>query len=124
MKDYAIDPETFDLLPVGPDGGFQIVEGVQAFAQRLRIRFQFFRGDWALNPEEGMPLVEEMLAGKVTPLRAETVLRQTVESTPGFRKMISFESSVDPTTRRMSIRFICVFETGEIVNFDEAFIIG
>lgn len=121
--DYALDPETNDLLAVGADGGFPTVDGIEAFAQRLRIRFRFLKNDWFLDPEEGIPLVQEMMSSKVSPVRADALMRQVVESTPGFLKMLFFESTVDPVTRKISVKFQCVVNTGDVVDFSETFVI-
>jgi hypothetical protein len=123
VKDIALDPATNDVLGVGTDGGFLVVEGVEAFAQRLRIRFRFLKGDWSRDPQEGMSLLDEMEASKLSPERAESILRQVVESTPGFGKMLSFQTTSDQTTRALRVKLSCTTDDGAVLNLDEPFII-
>jgi hypothetical protein len=65
-----------DIL-VTEDGSVPLIEGLTETAQRLRCKFLSFRGEWFLDPSEGLPY-REIVLDKSVPLTAKVALFRSV----------------------------------------------
>lgn len=121
MTDIALDPATGDLDLTG--GGLNLVRGAEEVAQELRIRFLFFKGEWFLNPEEGIPYHDEILGQKVSQQVVDSIFRKVITTCPGVQSLDSFESSLDQETRVLTLNFVCTADNGESIIIDEGFLL-
>ena len=72
--------------------------------QRLRMRFKFFKGEWFLNSEHGLPYFEEILGTKNLDSNIiESVLRKEVLSVEGIREIT--KSSIDYDAENRKIKY-------------------
>src|SRR5690606_28796586 len=55
----------------------------QEVAQRLRVRFRFFRGEWFLDRREGTPWYGEILVKNPSPRTVRAIFRNIILRTPG-----------------------------------------
>ena len=72
-------------------------EGV---AQNVMTRLQLLKGTWFIDTQAGTPWIQEIL-GKHEAV--DVVLRSRVLETPGVISLESFESILDPDSRRLYI---------------------
>lgn len=92
-----------DLLVEG--GDLALVAGVDAVKQHVGIACQWFRGEWFLAPEKGVPYFEQVLI-KSPNLRAiEGLFRSAVTGVPGVDSVEEMSLDHDRRTRRLSVRF-------------------
>ena len=101
--DLALSPTTHDLA-VGPFD-LALTDGLDAIAQRLRIRLRFFLGEWFLNIEAGLPFYQEILAKGTTRSRVEALLKSEILGTPGVTGLESFALSYDGFSRTATVTF-------------------
>lgn len=115
--DVALDSLTHDL--VFTDGELTTVTRLDAIAQHVKVRLLFFKGEWELNLDEGVPYWTDILV--VGPdLRAiESLLRQVVLSTPGITSITSFSIDHDRSARTLALVFEAVTADGLILTSDD-----
>lgn len=91
---------------------------VEAIAQKVRNRFEFFKGSWFLDRRKGTPYVQALFRRDVTESAKRQIVRQVIALTPGIRDVpkvildyrssdrslnVTFEArTVDGTTLRSS----------------------
>ena len=120
MADLKLD-ENGDL-EIGPDGDLIIVTGIDAIRQHLRIRLQFFRGEWFLDTRLGIPYFEEVLIKAPDLNVVQSLLREAIRETPGVISITSFDLDFDGVTRKLSLDFRALTEEGPF-RFTEDFVI-
>ena len=72
-------------------------EGV---AQNAMTRLQLWRGTWFIDTEAGTPWLQQIL-GKHDAV--DVVIRTRILETPGVLSIQSFESILNPDTRRLTV---------------------
>jgi len=120
MSDIALDSDG-DLLIT--NDALVLVEGDDAIVQQLVIRFQFFLGEWFLDTRIGIPYFGEILIKNPDLSRVRAIFKQTVLTTPGIASLEEFSLVVDGSTRKATVTFRALKTDGEILEFDEEFII-
>lgn len=106
------------------NGELTIVRGDDAILQHLKIRFQFFRGEWKLDKRLGIPYYQDILVKSPDLLIVRNLFRQTILTTPGIASITKFRMELDSTTRTLSVAFTAAKDEGGTLDFSDAFIIG
>lgn len=62
--------------------------------QRVEIRMRFFKGEWYLNTDHGLPYFQDILGSKTLDLNGvESLFRKAILDVEGIKELI--ESSID-----------------------------
>lgn len=88
--------ETGDIAIV--TDGDQVVSHVQA-------RLQTYLGENYYDTTIGVPWIEAMYTPQTTYEQKSAILRQTIERTPGVRRILEFSFGVDPETRLATVAY-------------------
>ena len=120
MADIALDTDGDILIE---DDALVLVEGDDAIVQHLQIRFKFFLGEWFLDTRIGVPYFDEILIKNPDLNRVRGIYRQTILTTPGIASLETFELDLDAATRTLKVTFRARKADGEILEFNEEFII-
>jgi hypothetical protein len=118
--ELALDPTTGDLaIPA------RIIRGAEAIAQRLRVRFRFFLGEWFLDRRLGVPYFRDVLKKNPDEILIASILRTVLLSTPGIARVDTLEARLDRPTRTLSVNFVALLEDGSTIlrAVDEPFIL-
>ncbi len=121
MADLKINTTNGDL-EIGDDGDLIIIDGIDAIAQHLRIRFNFFFGEWFLNRLLGVRWFEEVLIKAPDLNVVQSLLRDVILTTPGVLEITRFVIDFDGVTRRLSLDFDANTTEGPL-TFTEDFVI-
>lgn len=97
-------------------GDLQLTKGTQAIAQRLKIRLQFFRGEWFLDDKPGVPWFQSILKKQVSPLSVATIFREEILATPGVSDVQVTLARFDTAARLYSLSFSAVADTGALLR--------
>jgi len=121
------NPDVGDLQLT--DEGDEVVrtELTDEVAQRLRVRLSFFKGEWFLNLEEGLPYYQSILVHGLKDKVVRAVFGDVIAQTPGVAQLLSLEWSVVKATRAMSLSFKCKLEDGSTfvsTNYPEFIVAG
>jgi hypothetical protein len=99
-------------------GQAYLIDATDALAQRLRIRFRFFLGEWFLNQNEGIPYFRDVFVKNPSRALLTSLFRDVVLNTPGIASVQSFELEMDASARSLSVRFDALTSTGELFSAD------
>jgi hypothetical protein len=119
--DLQID-NTNDL--VFTNGDLVVLDGVDAIVQQIGIRLRYIKGEWFINPSEGMPYYDSILGQKAPNLAAVVALfRRVILDTPGVVAVSGLTVQYDPNERTLTVNFDATADTGEVLTFSD-FIVG
>ncbi|MBN3822360.1 hypothetical protein G3O00_01850 [Burkholderia sp. Ac-20384] len=79
-----------------------LVNTPEAVAQAVLTRLRLLRGEWFLDTTVGMPWATDVL-GKYTSGTYDSAIRQCILGTQGVTEITSYSSSVDPSTRELTV---------------------
>ena len=113
--DFYLDPTTHDL----DVSGFDIrttKDGMEAFIQRLKIKLMFFKGEWFLNQNFGIPYFDEIF-GQSGDAKdsADNIFKLAIVEMEGVDKLINYSSEFVPTTIAFSLSFSVIYN-GEVLT--------
>lgn len=120
MADLLLD-STGDI-DIDSNFNLRIVDGIDAIIQHLKLRLQFFRGEWFLDTRIGMPWFEEVLRKAPDLSVVQSLVREAITTTPGVTEISEFSLDYDGVTRTLSISFRATTESGPL-EFSEDFVI-
>lgn len=111
-----IDPEN----PLAGDlrllnGQIHFWDAQEARRQKLRMILQFFKGEWWLNREEGIPYFTRVI-GKNRKAIVLNVFRQAILTAPGLVRIDELSLDVDPVTRLGRVAFRLLYDDGTTIN--------
>lgn len=88
-------------------GGLHLLSGTDAIVQAARFRMLFFRAEWFMNMDIGVPYFEELIgdASKNAGVqgRAEAAFAAAILSTPGVTEILQLGVAIDGKTRTMIV---------------------
>ena len=92
----------------GSNGSNFYVDSPSAVAQAVKTRLGLIRGEWFLDTTAGTPYSEKILgAGKIQTYDA--AIQRVILGTRGVRRIVSYSSYVDRSTRAAKIE--CLIDT-------------
>jgi hypothetical protein len=112
----ALNPTLGDW-EISPSGNLVWTDDAsgESTAQRLRIRFDFWRGEYFADTRQGVPYVPEILGNKeMDEATLSAIFRSVILSTPGIVSLISFALVSDGATREAALDFSAQLEDGKI----------
>lgn len=113
MRTLALDLVTGDLAI--SNGRVQLVEGVDAVAQKLRMRLRLWQGEWHRDRRIGVPF-QRFLGQKGAAPIAEATLRRAISTCPGVRALVEFSFTLDRSARAASVSFRATSIDGEPIT--------
>lgn len=85
-------------------------------AQRLTVKFNFFRGEWFLDRRQGTPWYQELLVKEPDRNVARGVFRQIILSDPGVAEIISLTLSEPDSDRQAEVVFSARLKNGAVLR--------
>lgn len=113
----ADNPDVHDLRLT--DGQLALVDGVGAIVQNIRIRLQFFLGEWFLDLREGLPYFQEILVKGPNLGRVRALFRAAILETPGVSLVDLLDLDLDAPTRVLTVTFRATLDDGTIIDSAE-----
>jgi hypothetical protein len=98
------------------------IDGVDAVAQDVLIRLQFFLGEWFLDTRLGVPWFQKILGEKPRAPLVNQILRKAILTTPGMISINDFTTSYDGVTRKLTVEFRGTADSGTF-EFNQELII-
>lgn len=112
----ADTPRTLKLTTDGDldvsTGNLQVLKGSDAIVQSIRTRLQFFKGEWFLDLNAGVPYFQEVLKKISNPNVLTAIFRQALLETPGVSELLSLALNFDHATRKLSVDFSAQTDVG------------
>ena len=85
-----------------------MINSPEAVAQAVKTRFELWYGQWFLDTTEGTPWIQSVL-GKQKPETYNLAIRKRILETRGVKSILSFNTTVNTTTRR--VQFFAEIDT-------------
>lgn len=95
-------------------GNLQILTGAESIAQAVRITLQFFKGEWFLNLDAGLPYFQSILVKNPDANQLQAIFRDAILAVPGVSALPSLTLTFDRTTRALSVRCRVSTDFGEL----------
>lgn len=86
-------------------GNLQLVGGAASIPQDLRIRLKFFKGEWFLDRDAGVPFFQDVLVKNPDPNVLQSVFRKALLETPGVLAINDLSLTRDSVTRKLNVSF-------------------
>jgi hypothetical protein len=112
-RNLEIDPATRDL--VVSDYQLALIEGSDYLAQKIESTLRWFRGEWFLDREGGVPWFQSIL-GKQDLNEVNSIFLSVVSGVEGVARVISFETQYIGATREYRVSFEVLSDEGEIAE--------
>jgi len=89
-----------------------LIDGVDAVAQDVLIRLQFFLEEWFLDTRLGLPWFQKILGEKPSSSLVSQIIRTAILTTPGMVSINDFTTEYDGTTRILTVEFRGTADSG------------
>lgn len=116
MNDIKIDTETNELVFENND--IVLCSGVDQLVQNIKIKLNFFLGEWFLDTTKGLPFFEDILVRNPNFPNIDNIIKANILETDGALELIEYTSSYNKITRTYTIHFKINSIFGE-VEFNE-----
>ncbi len=89
---------------------------VEAVAQDIRSALQMFKGEWFLNPSEGVPYFENIFIKAPDLDTIKAIFRNVITSRNHVSALPKIEVSLDKRTRFATVDFVAIVSNGETLD--------
>jgi hypothetical protein len=114
IKDLLLDEETHDLKIENFD--LKIVEAAEAISQNLKVRLEFFQGEYFLNTVTGLPLYQDIYVKNPNLGNIDAIIKTHIADTPGVNNILAYESTFNRQARRLTVNFTVDTAFGSITQ--------
>lgn len=122
MSQFLLDPVYNDLAFTNARLtliGSAYGTAAQECAQKLNERFNFGKGEWFLDQNQGFPWLQAVIGLKNPSLPAITnLVRGVILGTPGVKRILAMSSAFNRNARKLSLM------NAQIVHDSNAIIVG
>ncbi len=118
-SDWKLDDTTWDLvIDNTTNWDLKLLTGIDYYKQKVRIKLQFFLGEWFLDTEKGVDWYGTILVKNPNLTNVDNLLKVTVLESPGVIELLQWQSSFNIQNRTYTVIFEANTDAGEL-NFNE-----
>jgi hypothetical protein len=117
LVDLAIDIDTNDLSFKNSDLYF--INNINYVRQKLKIRLQWFLGEWFLNTTLGLPYFTEILTKKPNRIAIVDYFKKVILETEGVQSLDNFSIEFGNIKNRIVQIIFTATTSYSRINFDE-----
>lgn len=103
-------------LDVAADGTLTLIMGPDEVAQKLRIRFRFFKGEFFGDARLGTPWFQDVLRHHPSEPLMRAVFRRVILGCPGVASIDSLTTTWDRATRQVDVHFRAILAEGGVLD--------
>jgi len=111
-RDLALDATTGDFLLSSGDA--YLTTEYAAIAQDIRLRLRFFRGEWLLDTDAGVPYFQSIMVKAPNLAIIRSVLADEIEKAPGVKSITRLELDFDRASRELTVTGSVNTDLGEL----------
>jgi hypothetical protein len=104
-------------------GNLGLVTGAAEVAQKLRVRYRFFLGEWYLDTRIGVPWFQVIFADGTPEELIRSKLMKVAMTCPGVAEVSEFTVARNRALRSLSVAFQARLSAGDVLRFTEEFIL-
>jgi hypothetical protein len=118
MIERKLTPDTNDIF--FENGNVVYVSGIDQIVQNIKVRLDFYLGEYFLDITVGFPWFEQVLRKNVNLDQIENRLKQEILATEGVDYIETFDMSLDRRNRRLHVEFTAATILGstELIEFE------
>lgn len=108
-------------------GDLRLLSDLDAVVQDVTIRLQFFRGEWFLDLDEGVPYYQEILVKNPRLTAISALFSEAILTTPMVTEVNDLALTYDTATRSLVVSCSLVIDTGidpTTIPYSKTFVIG
>ena len=83
---------------------FMVEDGAEV-VQHIRSRLLFYKEEWFLDTDAGVPYFQEIFTKPFNLARTESTLKREILQTPGVEKLTQFSIDFNANTRKLTVTF-------------------
>lgn len=97
------------------DFRLKTVSSNDEIVQKVRVRLRFFKGEWFLNTEHGIPYFQDILGQKEININIiQQIFKQNILEINGITSIIEFELDYNSASRELTLDFKAATDNGII----------
>jgi hypothetical protein len=111
-RDFKVNPVTNDDGSGGIENDLSLenfdlvlIDGVEQIRQQLKIRLQFFAGEWYLDTTVGTRYYQDVLIKNPELSKLQSLFKAVIVGTLGITALTAFDLSVDNKSRTTTLSF-------------------
>ncbi len=116
MSDFLLTADN-DIALTNFD--FSLVTGSNEMAQRILIKLKLYQGELFYNAKFGTPYYQEILGKNRDINVVESVIKQTIVSVNGVKRLLEFSMDYTPGKRELVISFLVQLSSDEELSLLE-----
>lgn len=79
------------------------IDAPEAVGQAVQTRLGLLTGEWFVDEADGTPWMTEILGHRRAGLDPDAAIKRRILTTPGVTSLVSYDSTLDPNTRALSV---------------------
>lgn len=111
-RDLALDATTGDFLM--SNGDLYLTTEYNAIAQDVRLRLRFFKGEWFLDLDAGVPFFEAILVKSPNLAIIRDIISEKILEAPGVKSITSLTLDFNRATRELNVAATVNTDLGEL----------
>lgn len=88
----------------------------ESLAQRLSIKLQFFKGEWFLDIDFGVPYFQDIFVKPFIQSAVDAILKSHILATPEVAALICYSSQFNKAKRGFTLQFTVKTRSGNLVE--------
>lgn len=94
--------------------GLAMVGDLDGIRQQVMLRLGFFKGEWFIDEDLGIPWYEEILVKNPNLIRIREIFREAILSVTGIKELTFLDLLFDPPARTLTVTFRASTDLGEL----------
>lgn len=117
MSAFALDPVYGDFALSGGNTSLLKTGSVEECAQELNARFNFGKGEWFLDLQQGFPWLQNVMVKNPDVRAIAQLFRSMILGTPGVKSVLQLPLSFDAARRKLTVGLIQIqHDSGAIIT--------
>jgi len=111
ITDFGLDEDGDEYADAT---GLAMTGDLPGIKQQVTLRIGFFRGEWFLDEEKGLPWYEEIIVKNPNLIRIREIFREAILSVAGINEVTYLDLLFSAYARTLSVNFKASTNLGEL----------
>ena len=111
ITDFGLDDDGDEYAD---STGLAMTGDLPGIKQQTTLRLGFFKGEWFLNEDTGIPWYEEIIVKNPNLIRIREIFRDAILSVTGIREVTFMDLLFSSYARTLSVNFRASTDLGEL----------
>jgi hypothetical protein len=111
ITDFGLDDDGDEYAD---STGLAMTGDLPGIKQQVTLRLGFFKGEWFMNEDTGIPWYEEIIVKNPNLIRIREIFRDAILSVTGIREVTFMDLLFSTYARTLSVQFRASTDLGEL----------